>query len=141
VGDVFQPHGSAAGQVHAVPTADGRVVLAVDSRSGMRRFDGRTGQPVDDPHRPWHVPGFGFATVALPGGNGTVVAGGDFGLSRLDLATGTIHEATPDEERTTIWDVAAAPLPDGRVIVAGAGHHGKVYRWELATGRAVGQPL
>lgn len=141
VGDVFQPHGCAAGQVHAVPTGEGRVVLAVDSRSGMRRFDGRTGQPVGDPHRPWHVPGFGFATVALPGGHGTVVAGGDYGISRLDLSTGVIHEATPDEEPTTIWNVAAVPLPDGRVIVAGAGHDGNVYRWEVTTGRAVGQPL
>lgn len=45
------------------------------------------------------------------------------------------------EKTATIWDVAAATLPDGRVIIAGAGHDWLVYRWDAETGEAVGEPL
>jgi hypothetical protein len=48
------------------------------------------------------------------------------------------------QQRTSghhVRDRTRVNTPDGWVIVAGAGHDGKVYRWEVATGRAVGEPL
>jgi WD40 repeat protein len=40
-----------------------------------------------------------------------------------------------------IIDVAAAALADGRVVIAGAGTVGNVYRWDGATGEPVSEPL
>jgi WD40 repeat protein len=138
--DPVQPHGMPAGRVIPVE-ADGRIVLAVSSRSGVRRFDAANGDPVGDPTRPMPAFGWIFAVAALPDGRHVLAFDHDDGLCRLDLITGEVYEPTRDEEATTIWDLATLRLPDGRVIIAGAGHDWMVYRFDAATGHAFGEPL
>jgi WD40 repeat protein len=71
-----------------------------------------------------------------------LAAAGEDGITRQDVVSGTEYPAGSDEDGGgTIWDVAMAAPPGGRVIVAGAGHDGTVRRWDAATGSPVGEPL
>lgn len=142
LGAPVAPHGYLAGQVWPVPLDTGRFVLVVPSRSGVRRFDAGTGQALGDPNRPVPlVDNNGHAVATLPDQRTLLVTADDFGITRLDLATSSLYEPGPDEQPDTIWDVATLPLPDGRVLIAGAGHGSRVYRWDAATGQAIGEPL
>lgn len=59
----------------------------------------------------------------------------------MDVATGIWYEPGQDEDCATIWDVTAVRLPDGRAVFVGAGHDWKVYRWDTATGHAMGNTV
>jgi WD40 repeat protein len=74
-------------------------------------------------------------------GRSIIVTAGEDGIHRWDATNGAACPRHPDERTMTIWDVAVAHLPNGRAIVAGAGHDGLVYRWDAASGAAFGEPL
>jgi WD40 repeat protein len=143
LGEPVMPHRFTAPEVWPVQLDRQRVVLAVPSDTGVRRFDPGTGQALGDPHRPTGllVGYHGHAVAALPDRRTLLVVPHEDGITRLDLATGWPCEPGPDEEPGTVWSVACLPLPDGRVLIAGAGHHADVYRWDAATGQAIGDPL
>jgi WD40 repeat protein len=139
VGDLVRPHGVVADRVDVVCTREGRIVLAVSARRRTRLFDARTGMPVGDPLMPWRVNPYGFAVAHLPDGRTLLVAPTETGPARLDLATGLgLGPVTGDTSE--IWDVATVALPDGRVMIAGAGHDALVHRWDAATGAPIGEP-
>jgi hypothetical protein len=130
-------------RVWPVEAPGGRLILVAQRHDETRRFDARTGQAVGDPGRPW--PGehfdFGCAAATVPDGR-TIVAGAhERGISRYDLLSGGACPPAAGEQASAIWDVTMATLPGGRVVAAGAGYDGLVYRWDAATGERIGEPL
>ena len=72
---------------------------------------------------------FGCAAATVPDGR-TIVAGAhEWGISRYDLLSGEAYPPAAGEQASVIWDVTMATLPGGRVMAAGAGYDGLVYRW------------
>lgn len=141
LGDPVAPHGRRPWAAIAASTRDGDDVLAVVGSTSVWRYDPHSGEPRTHPHRPWRVGLNTLAAARLSDGRGILVASTDDGIERLDVDSGAAMAQHPDEKTATIWDVAAATLPDGRVIIAGAGHDWLVYRWDAETGEAVGEPL
>lgn len=119
---------------------DGRLVLAVVGHT-MSLFDARTGEPVGASNYPWLMPANDLILARLPDERLVLVTAHDYGITRFDVETGVEHEPTRDEEPGTIWAVTPVRLPDGRTVIAGAGHDGLVYRWDDQTGAAIGDPL
>jgi WD40 repeat protein len=88
------------------------------------------------------------ATAELSGAPVAVTGGEDGLLHVWDLSTGAhyldrepIETSVDDDEKKTIWSVAAARLPDGRTVAVTGGANGSVRVWDLQSGRAVGEPL
>jgi WD40 repeat protein len=59
------------------------------------------------------------------------------GIRRWDAATGALLPAVAGGPDNTIFSVATSGLPYGRVLLAGAGNDGAVYRWDADTGQPV----
>jgi WD40 repeat protein len=134
------PHGTRPWTA-ALVTQDGHgEVLAVVADDRVYRFDAHRGTPVGDPLQPW-TPGavHGIATARLDDGRDLIVAATDDGVARFDPTSGQALPRHRDEHATTIWDLAVLQLPDARVV--GGGHDGRLYQWDAATGRAIGEPL
>ncbi len=111
-------------------------------RGQVRRFDARTGEALGDRYRPLDSGIYGLVSERLPDGRRLLVSADDWGIHRMDLATGTTYPPTPAERTgTTLWDVTIVRLPDSRVVIAAAGHDGLVYRWDAATGASLGEPM
>lgn len=141
VGGALHPHGLSAALVQPVEVPDGRIILAVADGSSVRRFDARTGQAIGDPMQPWRISCNALASAAVADGRTILVAADEDGIARQEVVSGTEYPPSGDEQPFTIWDVATVTLPGGRVLIAGAGHDWLVYRWDAATGEAVGEPL
>jgi len=127
--------------VWPVTVSHGRTVLVAEREGCVRRFDARTGEAIGDPRQQWRVVSYGCAAARVPDGRTIFVVAGEDGIARFDVVSGAAFPPAAGEQVFTIWDVAAATLPGGRVIIAGAGHDGLVYRWDAATGEAIGNPL
>jgi hypothetical protein len=91
--------------------------------------------------QPWRTPCYALASATLADGRTVLVTANEDGIARQDVVSGTVYSPSGDEQPVTIWDVATVTLPGGRVLIAGAGHDWLVYRWDAATGEAVGEPL
>lgn len=141
LGEIVYPHGWSAGWVLPVAVPDGRSVLVAVGTDSVLTFDARTGSAISDRQAPWQPTVNGLTAIPVPGGRTILIAAGEDGIGRQDLLSGTEYPQSEDEKPFTIWDVASATLPDGRAVVFGAGHDGRVYRWDAATGRAIGEPL
>lgn len=128
------------GAARVAEARDGRLVLAVIGHT-MSLFDARTGEPIGAANYPWPMPPNDLILTRLPDERLLLVTAHEDGITRFDVETGVEHEPTRDEEWNTIWAVTSARLPDGRTIIAGAGHDGLVYRWDAQTGAAIGDPL
>jgi len=130
------------GRTCAVRLGDGRIVLYADSQNGIFRFDPQTGVWLAVPDDPWYgLPVNRFAWTPVADGRTILAVATEQGIARLDASTGNWYEPDPIGEPSTLWDVTAVRLPDGRSLFVGAGHGWKVHRWDAATGRPVGEPL
>ncbi|MFI8233861.1 WD40 repeat domain-containing protein [Streptomyces sp. NPDC085900] len=134
--------GRAYGAWPVLAESDGELALLSfsDGASRVSRWDPRGGREA------WQVDlraGGGECAVAHSAGGGAVLAvASEDGVERLDVLTGTSLPSPHMEQVTTIWDVAAGLLPDGRSFFAGAGHvHQLVHRWDAATGEPLSAPL
>ena len=137
-GEPVQPHGTQAARVLPVTEPGGRLLLAVGGAS-TRLVDARTGEPAGGQ---WDIDsGAAYATTVVPLADGRIVSASAHagGLALHDARSGAAFP--PPHTPSTLWDVAAATLPDGRVVIGGAGHDWLVYRWDAATGQRIGEPL
>jgi hypothetical protein len=117
-------------------TGAGRIVLVGVESGLIRRWDGRTGDPIGEA---WTDPG-GPATVAhLPDGRALLVLGGN-GVRRLEIESGeelpslSLH---PDEQ---VLSVAMFARPDGQVLLFAGGAR-RIRCWDIGTGVPVGVPV
>lgn len=136
VGEPVQPHHMQARRVLPVTASGGRLLLAVEGAS-TRLVDALTGEPAGGQ---WEIDSDIYTTAVAPFADGRIIsvsAHAD-GLTRHDALSGAAY---PPPHDFTLWDIAAATLPDGRVVIGGAGHDWLVYRWDAATGQPVGEPL
>jgi WD40 repeat protein len=135
VGEPVQPHDMQAARVHPVTAPDGRLLLAVEGAS-TRLVDACTGEPVGGQ---WEIDSDVYATTVVLLTDGRIISASAHadGLTLHDARSG----AFPPPHDFTLWDIAAATLPDGRVVIGGAGHDWLVYRWDAATGERIGEPL
>ena len=86
------------------------------------------------------LPGCNAAVLmALPDGQRILAVATEDGVEYWNAMTGEEAGALPIEK--TIWDLSTGTLPDGRVVLAGAGNDGAVYRWDATTGEPLGSPL
>lgn len=136
---VVYPHAGRPNRLDVVPVSREQVILAVGTRGYLRCYDAHTGQHTGITLRP-EVHWYGLAIADLPDGRTLLVGGHDDGITRMVAPQVTACERHPDEDTISIWDVATIALPDGRVVVAGAGHDWLLYRWDAATGQALGAP-
>jgi hypothetical protein len=106
-----------------------RLLLAVVGYSQVHRSDVRAGTEVGDPvTEERDAPGYSYTAAPLPDGRFIVAAGGEEGIVRYDVLTGTAYPRSADERVFTMWGVSAATLPSGRVLIGGAGHDALVHR-------------
>lgn len=121
--------------------SDGELVLLSfsDGANRVSRWDPQGGREV------WQVDlwaGGGECAVAQTAGGGAVLAvASEDGVERLDVLNGTSLPSPHMENVSTVWDVAAGVLPDGRSFFAGAGHVQLVHRWDAVTGNPLSAPL
>jgi outer membrane protein assembly factor BamB len=114
--------------------AGGRDILIAHGRDTIRLLDRRTGELLSGT---WDAVGRRIAVAAQPAGGLMLAAAGLRGLVRYDWPSGTSRRLpAPDD----LLDVAAATLADGRVVIAGAGWNGNLYRLDAATGEPIGEP-
>ncbi|WP_330335866.1 WD40 repeat domain-containing protein [Streptomyces sp. NBC_00557] len=111
-----------------------------DGRNRLSCWDPQGGREV------WQVDlcaGGGECAVAQTAGGGAILAvASEDGVERLDALTGTSLPSLHMENVSTVWDVAAGALPDGRSFFAGAGHVRQlVHRWDAVTGNPLSAPL
>lgn len=121
----------------------GQVVL-LSSCGGQQisRWDMATGGMLWRSEEEWPASANALAVASPPGRNPVVAVALENGVVWLDARTGAELDGYAMAEDDTVWDVAAGLLPDGRAFIAGAGHGGFcVYRWDAATGEAIGAPL
>jgi WD40 repeat protein len=115
------------------------VLLSSGEGQGICRWDMSTGRMLWRSEDAWPN---ALAVASPPGRNPVVAVATEDGVMRLDALTGAELAGYAMAEADTIWDVATGILPDGRAFIAGAGHCGfRVYRWDAATGEAMGAPL
>jgi WD40 repeat protein len=136
----FTPLGARVQEAVTARLSDGSTVLAVEGEF-VHFYDIRTGKPIGNPRQPSFNSLGRHAVANLPDGRSLLATATDDGIHRLDLATATECARHEDEHTTTIWDLTTAQLPDGTVILAGAGHDFRVHRWHAETGQAYGEPL
>ncbi|MHB9857885.1 WD40 repeat domain-containing protein [Streptomyces sp. YIM S03343] len=108
-------------------TADGENVTRWDIRAGAPVWCDTEGMPGIN----------GQALVRLPDGGLCMAIPTEDGIEWWDAMTGCRRPEMTWED-WTIWDVAAGLLPDGRPVLLGAGHEGRVYRWDAADGELLG---
>ena len=134
VGRSAEPHGTTAPQVVPV-AAGGRDILIAHGRDTIRLLDRRTGELLSGT---WDTVGRRIAVAGQPAGGLMLAAAGLRELVRYDWPSGASRRlAAPDD----LSDIAAATLADGRIVIAGAGWDGNVYRLDAATGELIGRPL
>jgi len=136
------PQGRSAFWVLPTEVLDDRAALTVLGEMGARTYDRRTGELLAVAEGLWPSgQAYGVAIISAADGTPLLLGADEDGICRVDLRTGMSCPPTDAECAGMMWDVAAATLPDGRVIAGGAGHNGEFYRWDTATGEAVGEPL
>lgn len=133
-GGPAEPHGTTAPQVVSV-AAGGRDILIAHGRDTIRLLDRRTGELLSGT---WDAVGRSIAVTAQPAGELMLATAGVRGLVRYDWPSGTSRRLPAPEDG--IVDVAVATLADGRVVIAGAGRDGNLYRLDAATGEPIGEP-
>jgi WD40 repeat protein len=133
VGRSAEPHGTTAPQVVPV-AAGGRDILIAHGRDTIRLLDRRTGELLSGT---WDTVGRRIAVAGQPAGGLMLAAAGLRELVRYGWPSGASRRlAAPDD----LSDIAAATLADGRIVIAGAGWDGNVYRLDAATGELIGEP-
>jgi WD40 repeat protein len=134
--------GRAYGAWPVLAESDGELVVLSfsDGANRVSRWDPQGGREV------WQVDlwaGGGESTVAQMAAGGAILAvASEDGVERLDVLTGASLPSPHMAEVSTVWDVAAGVLPDGRPFFAGAGHVRQlVHRWDAASGNPLSAPL
>jgi WD40 repeat protein len=153
--------------VAPVPLPDGRVVLATGSGRSIRLWDPVTGTPLSEAQHvcwlPW-IPWYrllrfkrwllGRLSDRAPVAAMTVAR---LGADDVRLVVGTGHavqfwqvtqqgrlrriRGVRAQHNGPVRAVAAATLPDGRVVVASGGDDATVRRWDPTTGEQLGSPM
>ncbi|MFE7973083.1 WD40 repeat domain-containing protein [Streptomyces shenzhenensis] len=77
------------------------------------------------------------ALMRLPDGGLRLACATEDGVEWWDALTGRRRPEMTWEEQT-IWALTGGVLPDGHPILLGAGHNGKMYRWDAASGDLLG---
>jgi WD40 repeat protein len=153
--------------VASVPLPDGRVVLATGSGRSIRLWDPVTATPLSEAQHVCRLPGIlwdrqlqfkrwllGRLSDRAPVAAMTVAR---LGADDVRLVVGTgravqFWQVTQQGQLRRIRGVrarhsgpvravAAATLPDGRVVVASGGDDATVRRWDPATGKQLGSPM
>jgi WD40 repeat protein len=115
----------------AAHLADGTPVIVTGGRDGVvRRFDAGTGKPAGEPMYPHGHRAYTATRIAMPDGRLVVAAMGGQGTSFFDARTGD----RVGSWRAGSYFLAAATVPDGRVIVVAAGNGEGIERMDLVSG-------
>ncbi|GAB88155.1 outer membrane protein assembly factor BamB family protein [Gordonia rhizosphera] len=109
----------------AVPTSDGRVLLAIASETGVSIWDAETGQRVRTLRVKGHPPTT-LAAIPMSGGRALLAAPTNQGVSVWDPETGRLCSTLPAGQHTSA--LAAMATSDGRALLATGG--GKVSIWD-----------
>lgn len=141
---VLSGHPGGVRSMQAIPTPDG-MQLAVGAYETVRLWDPEAGQPV----REWAVAPISVvhAACTVPVADRVLLAttGSSDGIRLWDPSTGSAW-GQPFGQTDLVHEhrrLCSVPLPDGRVILASGGsyHDPRVWLWDPASGRSVGEPL
>jgi WD40 repeat protein len=135
LGAAVIPHGMTACSVRPVQAPD-RLLLVVEGNATVRIFDAATGTAMGEVIQ---ASLGGPSTVTLAGGRMVLAVGDGDRITWHEVPSGVTYPY--QSSAGNVFATAAAALPDGRTVVAGAGHLLEMPRWDAATGQPFGELL